>query len=94
MNHPLHRVTAFRIIGTTSLRVEFSDGLSRDIDFDPILHGELYGPLRNPEVFKRVQLDAEAGTLCWPNGADFDPATLHDWPEVVSDLAARARGWT
>jgi hypothetical protein len=29
----------------------------------------------------------------WPNGADFDPATLHDWPEVCDELAARAQAW-
>jgi hypothetical protein len=25
--------------------------------------------------------------------ADFDPATLHDWPQVRDDLANRARAW-
>jgi hypothetical protein len=38
-------------------------------------------------------LDTEAGTLVWPTGADFDPATLHDWPQVRDDLANRARAW-
>jgi hypothetical protein len=28
-----------------------------------------------------------------PNGSDFDPATLHDWPQVREELAARAKGW-
>lgn len=42
----------------------------------------------------RVELDPEAHTLVWPNGADFDPAMLPDWPEVrseLSDLAATRR---
>lgn len=29
----------------------------------------------------------------WPNDADLDPATLHDWPDVVEELAARAQTW-
>jgi hypothetical protein len=40
-----------------------------------------------------VVLNDEAGTLAWPNGADFDPATLHDWPVVGQELATRARPW-
>jgi hypothetical protein len=40
-----------------------------------------------------VRLDEEAHTLVWPNGADFDPAMLHDWPVVVEEVAARARAW-
>jgi hypothetical protein len=50
------------------------------IDFGPILYGELYGRLRDIELFRRVTVDPEVHTLVWPNGADFDPATLHDWP--------------
>jgi hypothetical protein len=58
-----------------------------------VLVGELYGPLREPDVFNQVRLDPEAGTLVWPNGADFDPATLHDWPDVSGELTRRAAGW-
>jgi hypothetical protein len=73
--------------------VEFEDGSQQEIDFTPVLAGELYGPLRDPEVFAQVRIDSEAHTLVWPNGADFDPATLHDWPSVVDELSARARRW-
>jgi hypothetical protein len=53
----------------------------------------LFGPLQDPATFNAVALDAEAGTLVWPNGADFDPATLHAWPDLVDELTARARMW-
>jgi hypothetical protein len=93
MEHGIHRVTAFEITGEHTLRVQFEDGVTRTIDLEPVLAGELYGPLRDPHVFNQVRLDSEVGTLVWPNGADFDPATLHDWPEVVNALTLMARGW-
>ena len=67
------------------------NGMVRDIDFQPVLAGSLFGPLRDPEIFKQVRLDPEVHTLVWPNGADFDPATLHDWPEALPAMAERAR---
>ena len=49
MIHALHRVTEFQVIGPYRLRVSFHDGLVREIDFQPVLAGELFGPLRDQE---------------------------------------------
>lgn len=94
MPHPIHRVTGFEIVGPHRLTVSFNDGTQQEIDFEPVLRGPLFGPLQDLSIFNGVVVDAEAGTLVWPNGADFDPLTLHDWPAVCDELAARARLWT
>jgi hypothetical protein len=93
MSHPIYRVLTFEHIAPYTLRVQFDDHTDRLIDFRPILAGDLYGPLRDPTVFSQVQIDPEVRTLVWPNGADFDPATLHDWPQHLDALLARARQW-
>jgi len=93
VEHPVHKVKAFEIEGPYRLRIEFGDGLVRAIDFRPVLEGELYGPLRDLDRFNAVSLDGEVHTLVWPNGADFDPATLHDWPEHEADMIALAQRW-
>ena len=93
MTHAIHRVTAFKIAGPHTLSVSFADGITRLIDFLPVMKGELYGPLRDEELFRQVRLDPEVHTLVWPNGADFDPATLHDWPDVVESFARMAERW-
>ena len=91
MSHAIYRVLSFEIIGPHQLRVRFDDGVSREIDFQPILHVPLYESLRQLSVFNSVSLDPEVQTLVWPNGADFDPATLHDWPKYVSQLGRIGR---
>lgn len=93
MTHAIHRVERFKIVGPYTLAVRFEDGTEQRIDFRPILEGELFGPLQNQSVFNAVSIDKEVGTLTWPNGADFDPTTLHDWPHVRDRLVAMARGW-
>ena len=93
MTHQIHRVTRFSIVAPYTLSVAFADGTEQRIEFTPVLRGALFGPLRDLAVFNAVRLDPEVGTLVWPNGADFDPATLHDWPQVRDELAERARGW-
>ncbi len=92
-SHPIHRVTGFRVIAPFTLEVRFADGVSREIDFTGVLEGELYGPLRDESLFNQVTIDREADTLVWPNGADFDPATLHDWPTVREEMIAMAGRW-
>ena len=93
MFHPIYRVQSFQIVAPYILRVEFDDNSAQTIDFESVLSGQLFGPLRDLNLFNQVQIDAEVQTLVWPNGADFDPATLHDWPEFAEELAERARTW-
>src|SRR5215212_955243 len=91
MSHHLYRVTRFVSVGDYTLRIYFDDGSEQIIDFQPILYGEAFGPLRNITIFNQVTLDPIAHTLTWPNGADFDPETLRNWPEYIEELATRAK---
>jgi hypothetical protein len=93
MEHPIHRVTGVEVLGGYKLRIAFEDGLQREIDLGEILEGELYGPLRERSLFEKVAVDPEVQTIVWPNGADFDPATLHDWPAHEAGMKELARSW-
>lgn len=84
---------AVEVVEPITLRVRFSDDTEQVIALKPVLAGDLYGPLLNIELFNRVAIDPEVKTLVWPNGDDFDPATLHDWPQHKDAFAARAREW-
>lgn len=93
MKHPIVRVESFEIVGPYTLRVAFDDGSAQVIDFRPVLSGELFGPLQDLAFFNRVHIDPEVRTLVWPNGADFDPATLHGWPQYARAMEQLARRW-
>jgi len=86
MNHPIYRIVSFESVGRYELRVTFDDGQEREIDFRPVLTGELYGPLKDDKLFNQVDIDPETHTLVWPNGADFDPETLYEWPKYVQEI--------
>jgi hypothetical protein len=93
MNHPLYDVTGFKIVKPYTIRIQFDDNTEQTINFEPVLHGELYGPLRNLDLFEQVRLDKELRNLIWPNDADFDPWMLHEWDKLADKLAAQAMSW-
>ncbi len=93
MDHPVYRVVDFEIMGPYRLRVVFDDRTQRETDFRGVLKGELYGPFHDESLFRQVSIDAEVHTLVWPNGADFDPATLHDWPKYEKEMKDMAARW-
>ncbi|MBH0176867.1 MAG: DUF2442 domain-containing protein [Nitrospira sp.] len=93
MNHPIYQVRAVEIVEPYTLRVQFTDDTEQIVYLKPVLAGELYGPLLDLKLFNQVTVDSEIKTLVWQNGADFDPATLHDWPQHKDAFAARAREW-
>lgn len=93
MQHPIYRMRSFAIVAPYTLRITFDDATEQIVNFESVLGGELYRPLRDLAFFEQVQLDPEVETLVWPNGADFDPATLHDWPNQAEALMRRAQQW-
>lgn len=93
MHHPIYRVQSCDVVAPFTLRLRFNDGLERHINLRPMLAGELFGPLRDLALFNQVRLDPEVHTVVWPNGADFDPATLHDWPEHEAAFGELAQRW-
>ncbi len=93
MEHKIYRVVSFEPVRPFTLQVTFDDGVKQTIDFLPVLAGEIYGPLRVEKFFNQVEIDPEVHTLVWPNGADFDPATLHDWPDYITEMKKMAERW-
>jgi hypothetical protein len=75
---PLIDVTAVRVLARYVVELEFANGETRVIDLEPFLWGEMFEPLRaDYDLFRKVRVDAEAGTVVWPNSADLSPRTLY-----------------
>ena len=92
MKHLFRKVSSVDVLNDGFvLRVHFDDGTVKNIDVEPVLYGELYGSLRVKELFDKVTVDDEVGTLVWPNGADFDPDMLYLWEEYVDTFAAQMK---
>ena len=56
--------------------LEFNNGVSGIVDFQPYLEGEIFKPLKDTKFFKNFKLDS--WTLYWDNGADFAPEFLYN----------------
>lgn len=93
MYHPIHRIVSVLVVAPYVLEITFDDRVTKRVDLQEMLHGEMYSPLRDPVFFRRVAVDPEVHTVVWPNGADFDPAILYNWEEKRKDMIALARTW-
>jgi len=82
------RVTAVTPLDPYCLRLEFNDGVVRDVDCSFLLHGTLGEPLIDPDYFRQVRVDEESRTIVWPNGLDPAPELLHGDYEPASRGAA------
>ncbi|WP_028060344.1 DUF2442 domain-containing protein [Candidatus Solirubrobacter pratensis] len=68
------------------LRLTFDDGLEGEVDVLERMRGPVFPDARRPDGFSEVAVDAETGTIVWPNGADLAPDVLYErvrsgrWP--------------
>lgn len=71
-------IVAATVLRDYVIELTFRDGLVKEVDLEPQLHGRLFGELRDPIIFRQVRVDPDACTIVWPNGADICPDLLHD----------------
>ncbi len=72
-------IVAVEKLGGYRLRLSFADGLVSEIDLSSRLDGggPMFEPLKDQGFFAQFRVDAELGTIVWPNGADLAPDALH-----------------
>ena len=74
----LVRIRAVTPLEGFVVRLEFTDGSTRDVDLNKYLRGPIFELLRSdPTRFREVTVEPGAGTISWPNGADIDPDVLY-----------------
>ncbi|HYU60734.1 MAG TPA: DUF2442 domain-containing protein [Solirubrobacterales bacterium] len=78
-------VVEVEYLGGFRLRLEFDDGLVRELDFEGLLPGDVFEPLHDPEFFARAFVDPELKTLTWPGELDLDPVVLHGDEQPVGE---------
>ena len=80
------------VIGVTyldgyRLRLEFSNGIIRDVDLKDELYGEIFAPLQDVTLFQKGFVNSDTKTIEWPNGADFAPEFLFELGQKIRKVA-------
>ncbi len=70
-------VVEVKIIKDYTVEVVFDDLKRGVIDLRQYLGRGLFKELLDKKKFRQMKVDAELGTICWPNGADIAPDTLY-----------------
>ncbi|HEX8245161.1 MAG TPA: DUF2442 domain-containing protein [Longimicrobium sp.] len=76
-------VNSVQHLGGYRLLLEFDDGAAKEVDLSGELHGAVFEPLRDPDLFAQVEVNPETRTIEWPNGADLAPEYLYEIGEPV-----------
>jgi hypothetical protein len=100
MERRFERAVAVRVLRPYVLEVTFDDGVRREVDIEPLFWGEVFRPLRDPDLFAQATVDPDWGSVYWPTGADLAPEFLYygeDTPygrietAMPTEVAASAR---
>jgi Protein of unknown function (DUF2442) len=72
-------VKAVRYLHDYELELTFEDGVTGQINFASWIIGQggVFAPLEDKTYFAQVQINADIGTIVWPNDVDFDPEVLY-----------------
>ncbi|MBI2118629.1 MAG: DUF2442 domain-containing protein [Elusimicrobia bacterium] len=60
------------------VKISFENGVKGIVNLeDYVQQGGVFSHFSNLDYFKKVRVNKELGTLCWPDGVDIAPETLY-----------------
>lgn len=75
------------------ITLTFNDKKTKTVNLEKYLDEGIFLPLRDMNYFNKVQLNKEAGTIVWPNEADFCSDVLYSIGKTVSILKKRVKNF-
>ncbi len=78
------KIVSLEPAGTYAIKVRFDDGVEGEIDLAQELDGEMFEPLRDPQLFAQFRLDPDTRTIVWPDGADLAPEFVRQIVRAVA----------
>lgn len=74
----LRDVVSVQALPEHRLRIRFDDGTEGIVDVTQLVQFTgVFEPLGEPDFFRKVAVNAELGTVVWPNNADLDSDVLY-----------------
>ena len=70
-----------KIVKNYTVELVFDDFERGTVDLRKFLGKGIFKGLLDKKKFHQMKVDAELGTICWPNGADIAPDRLYS--EVI-----------
>jgi len=86
----LLHVTDAKYLRDYVIWLRFNDGAEGEIDLAAELEGEVFGPLKDLEQFKKFRVDHELETIVWDNGEDLAPEFLRAQIKVSTTQAVES----
>ncbi len=74
----LHEIIDAKLMKDYQVKIVFDNLSEGIIDLKKYLGRGVFAGLLDKKKFNEFRVDAELGTICWPNGADIAPDTLYE----------------
>lgn len=87
----MHFVKDVRYVSEYKLLLTFENRVTKLVNLEPHLDGEIFEPLKDIKYFSTVRVDPDTDTIVWDNGADLSPDFLYEIGTVetlAAELAA------
>ena len=89
----LHIVEA-KYLDDYRVEVVFSNGRKGVADLSEVLHGSVFGALKDKFEFSKMSVDSELETVVWANGADLAPEYIYFQAfKNESELQSQFKQW-